>query len=308
MKWLLVIAAGFALVACGGGSHQKPPANAKTALAEPETIGDHVVTLLPPGAQIVVELDLERLRKNPVIGQTITKALAAPADLPADLPAPPFATADVVVFAAYGVGTSNAATIAVIASRTDVEDATRIPAKLPEDAVTLWALGPAEWIRQLEARAALAIGTPIRASEDFLRLRARAMPDKAPGASLRVTARLPFDARVALARQSGLESAPAQLSIWADVVDDFAMIVDADAVDPGEKVTKKATERLERLIRTALQALAEEPKLRALGLSSSISRARLAAGGSWIRTIIAVGPARLKRVVERANTFLGGSS
>jgi hypothetical protein len=136
------------------------------------------------------------------------------------------------------------------------------------------------------------------------------MPEKAPGASLRVTARLPFDARVALAKDSGLESAPAQLSIWADVVDDFVIIIDADATDPGEKTTKKANARLERLIRAALRSVAEEPKMRALGLSSSISRARLSAGGSWIRTIIAVGPAHLKRVIERANTFLaiGGSS
>ncbi|HLL24138.1 MAG TPA: hypothetical protein VK427_18525, partial [Kofleriaceae bacterium] len=111
-----------------------------------------------------------------------------------------------------------------------------------------------------------------------------------------------------LARDSGLESAPAQLSIWADVIDDFVMIVDADAVDPGDKGTKQATNRLERLIRVALRSLGDEPRMRALGLSSSFERARLAAGGSWIRTIIAVGPAHLKRVVERANTFLGAPS
>jgi len=170
-------------------------------------------------------------------------------------------------------------------------------------------MGPPEWVRQLEARAALALADkPVVAAPELLRLRARAMPAAAPGASLRVTARLPFDARVALARDSGLESAPAQLSIWADVIDDFVMIVDADAVDPGDKGTKQATNRLERLIRVALRSLGDEPRMRALGLSSSFERARLAAGGSWIRTIIAVGPAHLKRVVERANTFLGAPS
>lgn len=300
MKWLLVLA----LVACGGGA-KKPAANAKSpAQEEPKTVTDHVVALLPPGAQIVVEIDVDRLRKNPVIGETITTALATPADFPKDLPSPPLATADVLVFASYGVGTSNAATIAVIASHADVEDATRLPASFLDEGVTLWAMGPPDWIRQLEARAAVAVGKPIHADEDFLRLRGRAMPEKAPGVSLRVTARLPFDARVALAKESGLESAPAQLSLWADVVDDFAVIIDADAVDPGEKVTKKATARLERLLRTALQALVEEPKLRALGLSPAIARARLTAGGSWIRTIILVGPAHLKRVVERAQSSL----
>ena len=287
------------LVACGGGGKSTKTTKPEP-LPEPKTASDRIVNLLPHGAQLVLELDLERLRANPVIGETLTKALAAPVDLPKDVPVPPLAVADAVVFAAYGVGTSNAATIVVIASKTEIADATRI-------GDNLFAMGPPEQIRQLEARAALALGkTPVLAPEDFMRLRARSMPAKAPGASLRVTARLPFDARVALAKDSGLESAPAQLSVWADVVDDFVIIIDADSVDPGEKANKKSIARLERLLRVAVRALAEEPRLRALGLSSSISRARLSTGGSWIRTIIAVGPAHLKRVIERANTALAG--
>ena len=293
MKWLVVVA----LLACGGGTKR-----ASTTVAPPATQAERALALLPDGAQIVVELDLARLRANPVVGATFTKALAAPVNLPADVPTPPLATADVVVLAAYGVGTSGAATIAVVASSQEVPDAIRIT-----DGI--YAMGPPDWLAQLEARAALTLGnTPIHAPQELLDLRDRAMPPKAPGASLRVTARLPFDARVALARQTGLESAPAQLSIWADVVDDFAMVIDADAVDPGERVTKRATARLEGLIRSALISLANEPAMRALGLSASISRAKLSARGSWIRTIIAVGPSHLGRVVERANTFLGGSS
>lgn len=297
MKILALVVA--LLVGCGGGGKQAKTTKPEP-LPEPKTVSDKIVNLLPHGAQLVLELDLERLRANPVVGETITKALAAPVDLPKDVPVPPLAVADAVVFAAYGVGTSNAATIVVIASKTEITDATRIG----DD---LFAMGPPEWIRQLESRAALALAkTPVLAEEDFLKLRDRSMPDKAPGASLRVTARLPFDARVALAKDSGLESAPAQVSVWADVVDDFVIIIDADSVDPGEKANKKSIARLERLLRVALRAMADEPKLRALGLSSSISRAKLSTGGSWIRTIIAVGPAHLKRVVERANTALTG--
>ena len=299
MKVVLVLLVAL-LVACGGGGKQTTTTTKPEPLPEPKTLGDKIVNLLPHGAQIVLEVDLARLRANAVVGETITKALAAPVDLPKDVPVPPLAVADAVVFAAYGVGTSNAATIVVIASKTEIADATRI-------SDNLFAMGPSEWIRQLESRAALALGnTPVVAQEDLLKLRDRSMPDKAPGASLRVTARLPFDARVALAKDSGLESAPAQLSVWADVVDDFVIIIDADSVDPGEKANKKSIARLERLLRVALKAMADEPKLRALGLSSSISHARLSTGGSWIRTIIAVGPAHLKRVVERANTALAG--
>lgn len=298
MKVLLALAV-VVLVGCGGGKGGARIGKA-APLPEPKTIADRIVNLLPNGAQIVLELDLARLRTNAVIGETVTKALAAPlADLPGDVPVPPLAVADTVVFASYGVGTSNAATIVVISSKQELADAARL-------GDNLYAMGPPEWIRQLEARAAVALGKPVQAEEALLRLRERAMPAAAPGASLRVTARLPFDARVALAKDSGLESAPAALSIWADVVDDFVVIIDANAVDPGEKKVKQANARLERLLRTALRALAEEPKLRALGLSSSISRARMTAGGTWIRTIIAVGPQHLKRIVERANTFLAG--
>nr|MBA3395804.1 hypothetical protein [Deltaproteobacteria bacterium] len=130
------------------------------------------------------------------------------------------------------------------------------------------------------------------------------MPERAPGASLRITARLPFDARVALARQTGLESAPAQLSIWADVVDDFVIIIDADAADPGEKKSRRALARLETMIRAALRVLADAPEARVLGLSSSLARARMIKQGTWIRTIVAVGPAHLQRVVTRATTLL----
>ncbi|MBA3500069.1 MAG: hypothetical protein M4D80_30415 [Myxococcota bacterium] len=299
------LAIALVVIACGGGG-KRAKTSKPDPLPEPKTITDKIVHLLPHGAQIVVEIDLARLRGNAVIGETLTKALAAPMNMPSDLPTPPLAAADAVVFASYGIGTSNAATIAVIATTKDVPDATRISTGAD---IGIWAMGPSEWVRQLEARAALSLGkTPVIAPPELLRLRERSMPEKAPGASLRVTARLPFDARVALAKDSGLESAPAQISIWADVVDDFVIVIDADAVDPGEKATKKSTARLEKLIRHALRSVAEEPKMRALGLSSSISRARLAAGGSWIRTIIAVGPAHLRRVIERANTFLAGGS
>ncbi|MBS1119137.1 MAG: hypothetical protein H6Q90_1365, partial [Deltaproteobacteria bacterium] len=158
----------------------------------------------------------------------------------------------------------------------------------------------------LEARAALGEtgGSRLTAPADLLALRDRAMPADAPGASLRLTARLPFDARVALARQTGLESAPAQLSIWVDVVDDLAIIIDADALDPGERATKKSIARLTRVIRGALAVLTNDPTTRALGLPGSLANARLVARGTWVRTIIAVGPKHLQRVVERATALL----
>ncbi len=300
------------VVIAGCSSTPSKPVITATERTQPQTAADRILPLFPDGAQVIVELDLARLRTNPVIGALVTSALTGeglPA-LPTNVPMSPLAKADAVVLASYGIGTSQATMVTVIESPEDLAQtagATRLGDHL-------YALGPTEWIAQLEARAALAglgdaaTGPPIVAAPELLALRERAMPPNAPGAALRITARLSFDARVALARQTGLDSAPSQVSIWADVVDDFAMIVDADAADPGDKKTKDPTKRLEAGMRGVLAGLADEPAIQALGIPSSLERARLVARGTWVRTIVAIGPAHLQRVVARANAYLRGKS
>lgn len=301
---LAVSAAGAVNAGCGGTKA------ASLTITEPvrtqaKTAADRILPLFPDGAQVIIEIDLARLRTNAVIGELVTAALTGaglPA-LPAGVPVSPLANADAVVLASYGVGTSQAAMVTVLATREEVPGAIR----LGEDLV---ALGPVEWTAQLEARAALAgfgaasATAPIVASAELLALRDHAMPPNAPGASLRITARLTFDARVALARQTGLDAPPARVSIWADVVDDLAIIIDADAVDPGDRKTKQPTRRLEVGLRGLLEALASEPAIRLLGIPSSLSRAKVIARGTWVRTIIAIGPAHLNRVVQRATAYL----
>jgi len=245
-----------------------------------------------------------RLRANSVVGPVASEALAqvgADAKLPG-LPlvvqGSPLATADHLVMAAYGVGTDAATTISVLATKSNsVPNAVRLTDELV-------ALGPPEWTRQLEARAAIARQTPLVASRELLLLRDHAKPKEAPGAVLRVTARLPFDARVSLARQTGLELAPARLSLWADVVDDFALIVDADAADPGDKANKDAVKRMHASLETLLHALAGEPVIRALGVSTSLTEARFIEQGTWVRAVVAIGPRHLGRAVERARAML----
>lgn len=253
-----------------------------------------MIALLPDGVQVVVELDVARLRKNPVVGALVARMLdGTTRGIPENVQG-----AELVVLGAYGLGTSNAATVMIVRSPEPVPQAVR----LPGDEI-LYALGPAEWVAQVEARSA--IGTEkLVLPEELRRLRAQAMPDAAPGASLRVTARLPFDARVALARLTGLESAPSQLSVWADVVDDLAVIVDAEASDPGETSKVKSTARLETTIKGALGVLAEDPRVRALGIGTSLSGAKLVTRGTWVRAIIAIGPRHLQRAVERAVALL----
>lgn len=326
MRWAHIVA--VAVLGCGGGAGAPAPA---TPAAPPAVGIERILAMLPQGAQVVVELDLARLRANPVIGGVVTRALAGATGEPAAGPRgpaaawlrtvlrgdaaagepaagdAPLAVADQVVLAAYGVGTAEAATLTLLAAPRDIAGATRL-------AEGVYAVGPPAWVEQVQQRVALA-GTgeaafAIRPAPELLALRAHAMPAGAPGASLRITARLSFDARIALARQTGIDTAPAQLSAWGDVADDVAIVIDCDASDPGGAASggRRAdpARRLAATLRAMLAALAEQPAIRSLGLPSSLAGARLIARGSWVRAIIAIGPDHLRRIVERATGLLGG--
>jgi len=291
--WVVVVAA------CGG--HARAPVTTRAP-----TPGEDVLALLPEGAQVIVELDLARLKANAAVGETAKQALGAfGADshvpgLPLSVMGSPLANADRVVLAAYGVGTAQAATLTVLTTKADVPGGVRIS---PE----LVALGPEDWVGQLEARAAVAAQHPLAVPEAVLKLRDHAMPQGATGAVVRITARLPFDARVALARMTNVDAAPAQLALWCDVADDLAIVVDTDAVDPGDRDPKSAKDSARRLahtIRGVLGALADTPAIRALGVPTSLADARLVTEGSWVRTIVDVGPRHLARVAERARAML----
>jgi hypothetical protein len=285
MKWIACLVA--VVIACGVKPRAHPSSNATTF--EPKTATDRILTLLPDGAQLVIEVDLARLRANPVVGPLVVKALG-PSGIERFAG---FADADTVVLASYGLGTSDAATITLMSARADIKGTTKV-------ADGIYAHGPGEWISQVKARAAIARTSTLTPPKDLLELRGRAMPEGAPGASLRISARLGFDARIALARITGVESAPAQLSVWADVADDFAIVVDADATDPGEKKPKQSLKRMTAVLQAALHTLASDPTMRLLGLPSSLSDAKVVQRGMWVRAILAIGPRHLQRVVERA--------
>ncbi|MEJ7599950.1 MAG: hypothetical protein WKG01_18735 [Kofleriaceae bacterium] len=143
--WLRIasVTAVVAVIACGGRS--KPVKQAALA-PRPDTVPERMLAMLPQGAQVIVEIDLARLRANPVVGALIVRALDGGTQLPTDAP---LATADHFVLAAYGVGTSQAATVTLLAGKTAIPNATKIT-----DGI--WALGPADWVSPIETRAALA--------------------------------------------------------------------------------------------------------------------------------------------------------
>jgi hypothetical protein len=344
-----IVVGAVALAACGGS--KATPTTTEPERPELTSTADRILPLLPEGAQVIVEVDLGRLRANPVVGALITQIVAGDmsmAPLPGEVPPISLVHADTMVMASYGVGTSSAATVVVLAaprvssstnaSSSEASSSDASSTKTSSDASAhaaaskalsaipnaitladgLVVLGPAEWTAQIEARAAIAgvtganITPTLGAPKDLRSLRDHAMPEKAPGASLRITARLPFDARVALARATGLDTPPAQMSIWGDVIDDMVFIVDLDAFDPGDnakrgtKASSKstATKRMEASLRGVLGGLANETAIRLVGLSPSLEGAEIVTRGSWVRAIIAVGPKRLVRIVERAKAFL----
>lgn len=287
-----------------------------------------MISLLPEGAQIIVEIDLARLRNNAVIGDVITAALgdvatvqvpglAVPAAsgcraLPAEcrpgsrspatagckaLPAEcGLGASDLLVFAAYGVGTSAAATVAVLAIGREIQGGVRV-------APDLVALGPDPWTAQIATRAAIASAQPLSIPGPLRELRERSFPNGATGAAVRITAVLPFDARVAFARLIGFE-APAQVSLWADVADDAALVLEVDATDPGTRRGSDSGRRFSAVLRKALAAIAQARPVRALGVASSLDGARLEVAGPWLRAVITIGPRHLARVVERARAML----
>ena len=287
-------------VACGGHGRKGGPATP----TRPLTLVERMMALLPDGVQVLIEVDLDRLRGNAAVGPLATKWLASVGaeqklpGLPVAVQGSPLADASYIMLASYGVGTAQAATVTILVTKQDVPNAVRV-------APDLVVLGPAEWVGQIETRAGIAAQNPIMPSLDLMPLRDHAMPAQAPGATLRVTARLSFDARVALARQLGVDTAPAQLSIWGDVVDDLVIIVDADAADPGDPKNKDAANRLTKTLNKLLVGAAREPAIRALGLPATLNEAKMVVQKTWVRTILEVGPHHLARVVERARAMLG---
>ena len=289
------------LAACGGSSAKTAPT---VAAAKPVTAFDRILPLLPEGAQVVVEVDLARLRANTVVGPVVTRALARLSGdshlpgLPFAVMGSPLAAADGFVIAAYGIGTDSVASVTVLATHGEVPGGVRL-------APDLVAIGPDAWVSQLEARAAIAEHSPLAAPAELLALRAQAAPPGIEGAALRVSARLPFDARVAFARDTGLPTAPARLAIWADVADDLAFVIDADAADPGDRGGKDTALHFAQMLRGVLRSLADDPIVRALGVPNSLADARLIVKGTWVKAIVAIGPDHLARAVRRASELLG---
>lgn len=324
-----LVAACF-VAGCGGTSRSQGGLSPELP-SRAATAGDELLQLLPAGAQVVVELDVERARQSEAVGPLVQTLLeqdqlaAAAGSLSSitgadKLGAAPLADVRALVIASYAVGTSEAYTLTLVRSAGDPTAlANQLGAIVLEAGPErgLAALGPpdvtAELAERQRARAAASAAAATSATfsapklsdfalpRSFFELRARPMPEAATGAVLRVTAELPFDARLALSRLTNLDPPPARLALWADVADDAALLVWADSAEPDDP---KATARLAAALRGVVIELANDSRVAALGLSASLRALELETAGSWTRLTVIIGPQRLARAVRRAELWV----
>ena len=235
----------------------------------------------------MLEIDLARLRANSAVGPLLS-ALQPSGIARPDL----FSAASLLVICSYRVGESDAGQI-VFAAGAEVE---RLPGArvLEEDLV---ALGPPALLDRVDlVRAGAA--PPLRADRALLRVRALAMPERAPGASVRMAARFGFDGRIALARRLELEIVPAWLSLWADVADDLAAValLGGDGAGDAHELARAAIRLRERVAASA--------PARRLGLGRIAAQSDVDVKGDEVRVALVVGPRRLGRLVALVLTRL----
>lgn len=268
---MAAVAVAVVVVGCSRGA--EPPAIAVPARAA--TAGDALLALAPGGATWTLELDLARLRANPVVGATV----AALVDGEATAPLPEVASArgaEQVVLVGYASGSPAAHTITLVRGGV-------APAAAVAVADGVWAIADEGAVAGLVA---VAPGASAADDVELAVVRSRAMPAGAEGAALRLAARLDDDARRALGAALELTEPPRALSAWLDVADDLALIVWQDGGDPRALVGWR-----DRLAATA--------EVRALGLAPSLVDAAIARRGEVITATVVIGPRRLARAVGR---------
>lgn len=273
--------------ACFGGAGRR--AKARKALVVPErstTAGDDLLTVIPAGLDLLVEIDLARLRKNPVVGDLARLLLSQKAS--ADrLEVASLEGIDLIAICSYAIGTERAASLTI--ARGPGVAAWKNVHRIDERTV---ALGPNKLIDRLR----LVKGKKqmsLAKDRVFLRKRTAAMPDRAPAATLRVTARLGFDARVRLASMFDLEQVPTSLSVWGDVIDDFAVVGLLGGTSKNKAVA------LARVAERWRDKLLRDPMVRRLFLRRVVRWIRVETKGKAVRVVWVIGPRRLERLVKR---------
>jgi hypothetical protein len=240
--------------------------------------GDALLGLAPAGADAVLEVDLARVRRNPAVGQ-LARAVSPPSAEPGGAAA--IAAVDALLVLSYGLG--EGAPRMLILGRGG--DALRLAGAAPLGGGAV-ALGDAALVRRDEPA--------LAADRELQALRAWSMPAAAEAAAVRLTARLSFEARLGLARRLSLDAVPRTISLWADVVDDLALIALLGADRPRD------TSDLERGSQKLVARLAQSAPLFGRPLARELGKTRVEARGALVRFTLVIGPRRLAQLVSGA--------
>lgn len=276
-----VLCVSLSLAACGGS---------ETAALMPlperiATSGDALLSSAPHGADLLLEVDLARLRNNSVVG-TVLKALSGPEGQRQIAEGDLVAQADSLLVCVYGIG--DAAKQLILVQATEGRELAGAAAI----GNGRYAVGDAELVAR-----AVAVGTgqgeSMLADIEMLRLRATIMPEAAKAAAVRAVARLDFDARVSVASRVGMSEVPVALALWGDVVDDLAIVASVT----GE--SDASFERLKGALLKLRNRIAKRPLVRYLGLGPPLASARLIRSGKAVQVVFVVSPKRLALVAER---------
>lgn len=263
-------------VACGASSAPvEVPVPTRT-----KTAGETLLGSAPLGADLLLELDLKRLRSNPVVGSLLESVAPPESQHTADL----LQQADVALLCVYDIGDVPKQLIVL---RSDAE---RMPGAVSLGN-RLYAVGDAQLLSRAEGLQSAE--QSMAADRELLRLRAEVMPAKAEAATLRLVARLDFDARVSIASQIAISDVPVSVAVWGDVVDDLAVVAHLGSDEDAD------TPRLERAIGGLRTSLAKNALARALGLAAPLRNAQVTRSGKDVRVVLVLGPKRLQLFVRR---------
>ncbi|MCP4449577.1 MAG: hypothetical protein GY811_30225 [Myxococcales bacterium] len=269
------------MLSCGG-----TPRPATVLIpTRPATSGDALLGLAPAGADLILELDLARLRENAAVGKVL-ESMSPPAGAGEIANGDLLAQANSLLVCVYGVGD--------LARQLVLVDALEgvVLAGAAEVGQGRYAVGDVELVAQAVALGG-ANGESMLKDEELLRLRALVMPEEADHGTLRGAARLDFDARVSVSSRVGMSEVPVSLAVWGDVVDDLAIV----AHITGEHADSH--ESLSRALLALRDRVAKTPLVRYLGLTQALSATRLSRSGATVQIVFVLSPKRLIFSVDR---------
>ncbi len=280
VRMVVLLAMLGAVVACAG-KPARPP-----TWPVPRVGPGQLLAYVPAGAQLLVEIDVARLRANPVVGELVRRLVDAETPVNPGVPLPPGLPSslqgiDAILIASFLVGADDAQTLTLLLHSPNQHVAG------VEVGVGVIAVGPENLVAKAVVMGNAARGSPPvhQLSAALLAARQRIELPGTDAVALRITATVSPVAAAAV-------GVPTTLAVWSDVVDDAAILVSC----PRASVDALAQR---------LRQLSQQNLVRLLGLAPSLAQLRVQHTAPWSRIIVVITPGPLRRAAQRALAALG---